>query len=382
MADVVDDPALASSTYRHAQGRPQASFQSSPDTRGVPTLPVWQDGERHETLSSDGSTLSDSDSSGLCMSMASDGVAPPYPQATAGIADAADSTQGRTILDRASRAGPSSSTEIKGRVSDGGLTGGNGAKPQRNNTQKLPPDAGNPQAIAGSVSSSTTGNAQSSDNRRMFSTRGRFRRQRSSITTDESKSALRQRFWEGVKPARTNSTLLAPQGGSGVGGLTMATVRAAIKLKKRANVIHAKSVLNKYIMDPGSPRMGYWKNWMVVNIMYTVLVVPWRISFHAEAGAFGLALSAIANVSFVVDTILRFFVAIPTESGLVTDHKVIVRRYLRSWFIVDAVTCLPLTTLLRASVPRSVRVLTPMRALRLLSLLKVVKVYAMHYEVS
>lgn len=233
-----------------------------------------------------------------------------------------------------------------------------------------------------------------------FATRGRFRRSYSVVPV-ESPLESRERFWTGVKlaqkgpvelpsetresfaaavkPARKKSNLLPTLAGSN--RVSMATVRAAIKLKKKANAIQAKSVLSWSILDPRSPRMRSWKNWMFMNIMYTVLVVPWRISFNLPAQAFGLTLSAIANVSFVVDTVLHFFTAVETESGLVTDHAVILRRYLSSWFIIDLVTCLPYTTLLRDVIPASMRVLTPLRGLRLLSLLKVAKVYAMHYEV-
>lgn len=162
----------------------------------------------------------------------------------------------------------------------------------------------------------------------------------------------------------------------------MATLRAAIKLKKKAEVIHAKSELSGYILDPRSLRMRYWKNWMLVNIMYTVLMVPGQISFHSEPGAFLLTLSWIANVSFIIDTVLHFFTAVPMESGLVTDRGFISRRYIFTWFLLDVVSCFPVTTLLRHRVSPSLKVLAPLRGLRLLGLLKVVKVYALHYEVT
>lgn len=252
-------------------------------------------------------------------------------------------------------------------------------------------------SVSGVPTTIATGH-QSTDGE--FATRGRFRRSRSVVPVESPLEAT-ERFWTGVKlarkgpvelpsetresfaagtkPTRKTSNLLPTLTGSN--RVSMATVRAAIKLKKRANAIHAKSVLDWSILDPRSPRMRSWKNWMFMNIMYTVLVVPWRISFNLPAQAFGLTLSGIANVSFVVDTVLHFFTAVETESGLVTDHAVILRRYLSSWFIIDLVTCLPYTTLLRDSIPASMRVLTPLRGLRLLSLLKVAKVYAMHYEV-
>lgn len=215
----------------------------------------------------------------------------------------------------------------------------------------------------------------------LFVARGRFRRRRA--TDVESEEDKKARFWAGVRPTRKNSVLggrMAASGGTSP--LTMATLRAAIKLKKRATFIHSQTVLDAYILDPRSQRMRYWKNWMLVNIMYTVLMVPGQISFNSEPGAFFLTLSAIANISFVVDTVLHFFTAVPLESGLITDRGHIIRRYLSTWFILDLITCLPVTTLLRHKIDPSFMALAPLRGVRLLSLLKVVKVYALHYEVS
>lgn len=237
----------------------------------------------------------------------------------------------------------------------------------------LPSDGTHGKPTNGAIGSSTPS---------AFSVRGRFRRPHGSVQ-EEPTSELKLRFWAGVKPLSSQTRLFNPI--SKVEELnsqfTVSTVRAALILKKKAHVIQKKSMPTKYILDPRSPRMESWKNWMLMNIMFTVLVEPWRISFDTEAAAFGLTLNGIVNVSFIVDTVLKFFTAIVTETGLVTNRRVIVRRYLSSWFLLDAVTSLPFTTLLRNSVPASVRVLTSMRGLRLLHLLKVVKVYAMHYEV-
>ena len=169
---------------------------------------------------------------------------------------------------------------------------------------------------------------------------------------------------------------------AGKPGLSMVTLMAAMKLKKKANVIQAKSVLSKYILNPRSLRMQYWRNWMLVNIMFTVLVTPLRISFEVPAKAFGLVLAGIVNISFIADTVLHFFTAVETESALLTNRKEIARRYLKSWFFLDLLTCFPYTSLLRRAIPPSLIITAPLRGMRLLKLLKVVKVYTMHYEVS
>ena len=197
----------------------------------------------------------------------------------------------------------------------------------------------------------------------------------------ESLRQRQERFWKGIKlPRKTSEDALQPI--KLPRNITMVTMRAALKLKERAIAFIAKSTLSKTILDPHSARMQLWKNWMLVNIMYTVLDVPWRISFDSRGGVFALVLSSVANMSFVVDTILHFFTAVKTDTGIVVDQREISRRYLSSWFVIDVVSCVPFTTLLRDFVAPSLRVLTPMRGLRLLSLLKVAKVYALHYEVG
>lgn len=200
----------------------------------------------------------------------------------------------------------------------------------------------------------------------------RFRRPEGRVL-GESLSHRQERFWKNVRDNRP-----IEEGPPSISGITMTAVRSIIKLK---NIHMLKSTRNKYVLDPRSTRRRLWKNWMLLNIMYTVLVVPWRISFHARAGALGLVLNSVANVSFIVDTVLHFFTAVETDTGLMTDQREIVRRYVSSWFLIDAVSCIPFTTLLRDRVDPSLRGLTPIRGLRLLSLLKVVKVYALHYEV-
>lgn len=200
----------------------------------------------------------------------------------------------------------------------------------------------------------------------------RFRRPEGRVL-GESPSQRQERFWENVRDNRP-----IEEGPPSLSSIAMTAVQSVIKLK---NIHMLKSTRNKFVLDPRSTRRRLWKNWMLLNIMYTVLVVPWRLSFQTRAGALGLVLNSVANVSFIVDTVLHFFTAVETDTGLMTNQRKIVRRYLSSWFLIDAVSCIPFTALLRDRAGPSLKNLTPIRGLRLLSLLKVVKVYALHYEV-
>ncbi|CAM9968309.1 unnamed protein product, partial [Discosporangium mesarthrocarpum] len=160
------------------------------------------------------------------------------------------------------------------------------------------------------------------------------------------------------------------------------SLQSAVFVKKKATLMRQRVKMRPFTLDPRTPRMRVWENYLTITILYTVLVVPWRISFNSRAGTLGMVIDSLVNLSFVIDTARRFVTAIPTENGLVTAPWPIARRYLGTWFLVDLASCMPLTTLLRDKVAPSVRVVHALRGLRLLRLLKVVKVYAMHYEVK
>ena len=52
---------------------------------------------------------------------------------------------------------------------------------------------------------------------------------------------------------------------------------------------------------------------------------------------------------FIFDLVLTFFSAYyETDEILITSHKVIAFKYLKSWFLIDLLACIPFNTVIQS----------------------------------
>lgn len=117
-----------------------------------------------------------------------------------------------------------------------------------------------------------------------------------------------------------------------------------------------------------------WDLFVAVCIVFSAVVVPYRLAFSVEADGPWLALDWTVDAIFYLDIILAFrttFVEGDTAIE-VTDARRIAIAYLRSWFLIDLVSTLPLYVLFNASAS-TLRSLRLVRALRLIRLVKLAR---------
>ena len=93
-----------------------------------------------------------------------------------------------------------------------------------------------------------------------------------------------------------------------------------------------------------------WDMVTTVALLYTATIVPFEVSFIPPTFGSGawqegwFLVNRLLDVVFGCDMVLQFFLAYETTSGAsggrkwVTNHSSIIHAYLRSWFIVDALT--------------------------------------------
>lgn len=89
-----------------------------------------------------------------------------------------------------------------------------------------------------------------------------------------------------------------------------------------------------------------WDLVQIFMLFYVALVVPFRIGFHAEAEPSHWAFwwEVIVDLYFWCDILLNFRTAFYDEIGeLVIARKKICVKYLRGWFLLDFLSCLPVT---------------------------------------
>ena len=107
----------------------------------------------------------------------------------------------------------------------------------------------------------------------------------------------------------------------------------------------------RFLLDPeGGKRMG-WDIISMFFLVYSIMMVPLRIAFQVNEycpSVFWLYESLI-DWFFVVDMIVNFNTALRSTIGLsneaaarATDRTEIAKAYIRSWFLVDFVSSLPL----------------------------------------
>jgi len=94
-----------------------------------------------------------------------------------------------------------------------------------------------------------------------------------------------------------------------------------------------------------------WKSVQMCMLVYIAFLYPLREGFvlHVEVGTTMFFVDLVVDVWFVLDIFVNFRTAFRDESDVLTiDSKIIVRRYMRGWFCVDLVSCLPVNYILLA----------------------------------
>ncbi|GMH70216.1 hypothetical protein TL16_g05353 [Triparma laevis f. inornata] len=98
---------------------------------------------------------------------------------------------------------------------------------------------------------------------------------------------------------------------------------------------------NKYI-HPKDPKKIRWDIYCGVLIVYSVMIIPWRIGFEVEAEGLILYFDYMVDICFAFDMLMCCFTAIYEEDRLITDLGVVRVSYAKSWFFPDLLSTVPI----------------------------------------
>ncbi|XP_022241286.1 potassium voltage-gated channel protein eag-like, partial [Limulus polyphemus] len=86
-------------------------------------------------------------------------------------------------------------------------------------------------------------------------------------------------------------------------------------------------------------------DWIILCLtFYTAIMVPYNVAFKSKTSedVSFLVLDSIVDVIFFIDIVLNFHTTFVGPGGeVVSDPKIIRMNYLKSWFIIDLLSCLP-----------------------------------------
>lgn len=98
-----------------------------------------------------------------------------------------------------------------------------------------------------------------------------------------------------------------------------------------------------YIFHPDGKFKIYWNALILLFTIYSILVEPYQMAFEVDQLRSLFILELTIDFLFFIDMIISFFTGYYDEKlSVETSLKKIFLRYLKSWFILDLITCFPL----------------------------------------
>ncbi|XP_033846480.1 potassium voltage-gated channel subfamily H member 5-like [Periophthalmus magnuspinnatus] len=85
-------------------------------------------------------------------------------------------------------------------------------------------------------------------------------------------------------------------------------------------------------------------DWVILILtFYTAIMVPYNVSFKTKQNNIAwLVVDSVVDVIFLVDIVLNFHTTFVGPAGeVISDAKLIRMNYLKTWFVIDLLSCLP-----------------------------------------
>lgn len=92
---------------------------------------------------------------------------------------------------------------------------------------------------------------------------------------------------------------------------------------------------------------------MLLLIVFLSLTVPYRIPFEDVTPPLWLYMDITIDFLFIFDVFMNFFTAIEDEDNgeLITSRHKIVMAYVKSWFLIDAMSSVPISLIQKLTAP-------------------------------
>ena len=85
-----------------------------------------------------------------------------------------------------------------------------------------------------------------------------------------------------------------------------------------------------------------WDAFVGILVVYYTIIVPVRVAFDsAEPTPEETVLDMFFNAIFIIDIVLNFRTAVKLEGVLIEDPVKIRNAYLKSWFLIDFLSTVP-----------------------------------------
>uniref|UniRef100_A0AAY5EBU3 Hyperpolarization activated cyclic nucleotide-gated potassium channel 2b n=1 Tax=Electrophorus electricus TaxID=8005 RepID=A0AAY5EBU3_ELEEL len=139
----------------------------------------------------------------------------------------------------------------------------------------------------------------------------------------------------------------------------------------------------KWIIHPYSDFRFYWDFTMLLFMVGNLIIIPVGITFFKdETTTPWIIFNVVSDTFFLMDLVLNFRTGIIIEdnSDIILDPKTIKKKYLKTWFVVDFVSSIPVDYIflivekgIDSEVYKTARALRILRFTKILSLLRLLR---------
>eukprot|EP01045_Picozoa_sp_COSAG04_P006148 COSAG04_NODE_298_length_17490_cov_10.214249_13_plen_177_part_00 len=100
-----------------------------------------------------------------------------------------------------------------------------------------------------------------------------------------------------------------------------------------------------WIRDPDSAFSAMWDLLQVVLLLYVSITVPYRAALDVDVAFLSMTwwFDVVVDVYFIVDIVLNFRTSFinTTTDVRETSSRLIAKNYLKGWFAIDFISCIP-----------------------------------------
>ena len=138
----------------------------------------------------------------------------------------------------------------------------------------------------------------------------------------------------------------------------------------------------RFMFKPESRFLKFWYALTFILLIYTAIIVPAEFAFPHLFNGIWLAVETLIDFLFFFDVIVTLNTSFNGARGvLITNRKVIFNKYLKTWMIIDCLSCIPLQLLQESqSANKYLRFIHLNRIYRLLSLIKFLRFTKVSYR--
>ena len=108
----------------------------------------------------------------------------------------------------------------------------------------------------------------------------------------------------------------------------------------------SEALPNRCIILPNSLTKRVWNGLVVLMLLYTALIVPYRLAFSDDSDVNWQVAEVMIDGLFLIDVLLTCFTAVELSDGtVITSQKSILFRYFRTWMLLDILACVPFSVI-------------------------------------